>query len=113
MCIEKMEVKLRIYVGESDTWNGENLYSAIVEKAKEMKLAGASVFRGIMGFGANSRIHSTKILRISDELTVLIEIVDTQENIDRFLPFLEEVIQQGMVTQEKINVKLYRMNKGK
>jgi len=113
MCIEKMEVKLRIYVGESDTWNGENLYSAIVEKAKEMKLAGASVFRGIMGFGANSRIHSTKILRISDELPVLIEIVDTQENIDRFLPFLEEVIQQGMVTQEKINVKLYRMNKGK
>ena len=113
MCIEKMEVKLRIYVGESDTWNGENLYSAIVEKAKEMKLAGASVFRGIMGFGANSRIHSTKILRISDELPVLIEIVDTQENIDRFLPFLEQVIQQGMVTQEKINVKLYRMNKGK
>jgi len=112
MCIEKMEVKLRVYVGESDTWKGENLYAAIVQKAKEMNLAGASVFRGIMGFGANSHIHSTKILRLSDELPVLIEIVDTQENIDRFLPFLEEVIQQGMVTQEKINVKLYRMNKG-
>jgi len=109
MSIEKMEVKLRIYVGESDTWNGENLYACIVQKAKEMKMAGASVFRGIMGFGANHNIHSTKILRISDELPVLIEIVDTQENIDRFLPFLEEVIQQGMVTQEKINVKLYRM----
>ena len=109
MSIEKMEVKLRIYIGESDTWKGENLYAAIVQKAKEMKLAGASVFRGIMGFGANHHIHSAKILRISDELPVLIEIVDTQENIDRFLPFLEEVIQQGMVTQEKINVRLYRM----
>jgi hypothetical protein len=110
MSIEKMEVKLRIYVGESDTWKGENLYAAIVQKAKEMKLAGASVFRGIMGYGANSHIHSTKILRLSEDLPVLIEIVDTQENIDRFMPFLEEVIQQGMVTQEKIKVKLYRMS---
>jgi hypothetical protein len=110
MSIEKMEVKLRIYVGESDTWKGENLYATIVQKAKEMKLAGASVFRGIMGYGANSHIHSTKILRLSEDLPVLIEIVDTEENIEKFMPFLEEVIQQGMVTQEKINVKLYRMS---
>jgi PII-like signaling protein len=107
--IEQMEVKLRIYIGESDTWKGENLYAAIVKKAKEMKLAGASVFRGIMGYGATSHIHSTKILRLSDDLPVLIEIVDTEENIKRIMPFLEEVIHQGMVTQEKINVKLYRM----
>jgi len=107
--VEQMEVKLRIYIGESDTWKGENLYAAIVIKAKEMKLAGASVFRGIMGYGATSHIHSTKILRLSDDLPVLIEIVDTEENIERIMPFLEEVIQQGMVTQEKINVKLYRM----
>jgi len=111
MSIEQMEVKLRVYIGESDTWKGENLYAAIVKKAKEMKLAGASVFRGIMGFGANHHIHSTKILRLSDELPVLIEIVDTEKNIERFMPFLEEVIGQGMVTQEKINVKLYRMKK--
>jgi len=113
MNFEQMEVKLRVYIGESDTWKGENLYATIVKKAKEMKLAGASVFRGIMGYGGTNHIHSTKILRLSDDLPVLIEIVDTQENIDKFLPFLEEVIQQGMVTQEKINVKLYRMNKGK
>ncbi len=109
MNLEQMEVKLRIYVGESDTWKGENLYATIVKKAKEMKMAGASVFRGIMGYDATSHIHSTKILRLSDDLPVLIEIVDTEENIERFMPFLEEVIQQGMVTQEKINVKLYRM----
>lgn len=101
-------VKLRIYIGESDTWKGENLYAAIVQKAKEMKLAGASVFRGIMGFGANSHIHTTKVLRLSEDLPVLIELVDTEENIQKIMPFINEALQQGMVTQEKINVKLYR-----
>ena len=108
MDLEKIEVKLRIYIGEEDTWKGENLYTAIVKKAKEMNLAGATVFRGIMGFGANSHIHSTKILRLSEDLPVLIEIVDTEENIEKFMPFIEDVVKQGMVTQEKINVKLYR-----
>jgi PII-like signaling protein len=111
MQTEETKVKLRIYIGESDTWKGENLYSAIVKKAKEMKLAGATVFRGIMGFGATSHIHSTKILRLSEDLPVLIEIVDTRENIDRFMPFVEEVVSQGMVTHEKINVKIYRSGK--
>jgi PII-like signaling protein len=101
-------VKLRIYIGESDTWKGENLYSAIVSKAREMNLAGASVFRGIMGFGANSFIHTTKLLRLSEDLPVLIELVDTEENILKIMPFIEETVKQGMVTQEKINVKLYR-----
>ncbi|MCF8365810.1 MAG: DUF190 domain-containing protein [Bacteroidales bacterium] len=104
-------VKLRIYVGESDTWKGENLYSAIVLKARELKLAGATVFRGIMGFGANSHIHSTKVLRLSEDLPVLIELVDTEENIRKLMPFLEESVKQGMITQEKINVKLYRARK--
>ncbi len=104
-------VKLRIYIGESDTWKGENLYSAIVLKAREMKLAGATVFRGIMGFGANSHIHTTKVLRLSEDLPVLIEIVDTAENIDKIMPFIKETVKQGMVTQEKINVKLYRAEK--
>jgi len=101
-------VKLRIYIGESDTWKGENLYTAIVKKAKELRLAGATVFRGIMGFGASSHIHSTKILRLSEDLPVLIEIVDAEENIEKLMPFIEETVRQGMVTQEKINVKLYR-----
>ena len=108
---EQIKIKLRIYIGESDTWKGENLYTAIVKKAKEMKLAGASVFRGIMGYGANSHIHSTKILRLSEDLPVLVEIVDTEDKIDRFMPFIEEVVSQGMVTQERINVKLYRYAK--
>jgi len=101
-------VKLRIYIGESDTWKGENLYAAIVLKARELKLAGATVFRGVMGFGANSRIHTTKVLRLSEDLPVLIELVDTEENIQKIMPFIEETVKQGMVTQEKINVKLYR-----
>ena len=101
-------VKLRIYIGESDTWKGENLYTAIVLKAKELKLAGASVFHGIMGFGATSHIHTSKVLRLSEDLPVLIELVDTEENIRKIMPFIEETVKQGMVTQEKINVKLYR-----
>lgn len=104
-------VKLRIYIGESDTWKGENLYTAIVMKARELKLAGASVFRGMMGFGANSHIHTTKVLRLSEDLPVLIELVDTEENIMKIMPFIEETVTQGMVTQEKINVKLYRAKK--
>ncbi len=104
-------VKLRVYIGESDTWKGENLYSAIVLKAKELKLAGASVFRGIMGYGASSYIHTSKILRLSEDLPVLIELVDSEENIQKIMPFLDEAMKQGMVTQEKINVKLYRAKK--
>lgn len=111
MSIFENGVKLRIYIGESDTWKGENLYAAIVLKARELKLAGATVFRGIMGYGANSHIHTTKVLRLSEDLPVLIELVDTEENIRKLMPFLEETVTQGMVTQEKINVKLYRAKK--
>jgi uncharacterized protein len=111
MGIMENGVKMRIYIGESDTWKGENLYSAIVLKAKELKLAGASVFMGIMGYGANSYIHTTKILRLSEDLPVLIELVDTEDNIRKIMPFIEETVKQGMVTQEKINVKLYRAGK--
>ncbi len=111
MSIFENGVKLRIYIGESDTWKGENLYAAIVLKARELKLAGATVFRGVMGFGANSHIHTTKVLRLSEDLPVLIELVDTEENIQKIMPFVEETVSQGMVTQEKINVKLYRAKK--
>jgi len=111
MSIFENGVKLRIYIGESDTWQGENLYAAIVMKARKLKLAGATVFRGVMGFGANSHIHTTKVLRLSEDLPVLIELVDSVENIQKIMPFVEETVTQGMVTQEKINVKLYRAKK--
>lgn len=103
-------IKLRIYIGESDVWEGKNLYEAIVLKARELKLAGATVFRGVMGFGANSHIHTTRVLRLSDDLPVLIEVVDTPENIDKLMPFIQQTVKQGLVTQEKINVKFYKGN---
>jgi PII-like signaling protein len=103
-------VKLRIYIGESDTWEGKNLYEAIVLKARDLKLAGATVFRGVMGFGANSHIHTTRVLRLSDDLPVLIEVIDTAENIHKLMPFIQQTVKQGLVTQEKINIKIYKGN---
>ena len=100
-------VALRIYVGESDRWEHRPLYEAIVHKARELHLAGATVFRGSMGFGASSRIHTTKILRLSMDLPIVIEIVEREENVTAFLPVLEEMIGGGMVTLEKIKVIRY------
>ncbi|RJQ45660.1 MAG: DUF190 domain-containing protein [Nitrospiraceae bacterium] len=102
---------LRIFIGETDTYKGKALYEAIVLRARELNLAGASVFRGIMGYGANSRIHTIKLLRLSEDLPVMIEIVDTEENIGRILPFLEETVQEGLITMENIRVVKYRHGK--
>ena len=99
---------LRIYLGESDRWKHQPLYEAIVLKARELHLAGATVLRGPMGFGANSRIHTAKILRLSTDLPLIIEIVDAEENINRFLPALEERMGGGLVTLKKIKVIHYR-----
>jgi PII-like signaling protein len=99
---------LRILIGETDTHKGKSLYEAIVLKARELNLAGATVFRGIMGYGATSRIHSAKLLRLSEDLPVMIEIVDTEENIEKVLPFLDETVKEGLVTMENINVIKYR-----
>lgn len=101
---------LRILVGETDTYNGKPLYEAIVLKARELNLAGATVFRGIMGYGAASRIHSIKLLRLSEDLPVMIEIVDTEENIEKILPFLDETVKEGLITMEKVEVIKYRHN---
>ncbi len=101
---------LRILVGETDTYNGKPLYEAIVLKARELNLAGATVFRGIMGYGAASRIHSIKLLRLSEDLPVMIEIVDTEENIEKILPFLDETVKEGLITMEKVDVIKYRHN---
>ncbi len=99
---------LRIFVGESDTWHGRPLYEAIVMRVREEGLAGATVLRGIEGFGADSRIHTSRILRLSEDLPVVIEIVDTAANIDRVLPLLDEMVTEGMVTLERVEVIAYR-----
>jgi PII-like signaling protein len=102
---------LRIFIGESDKWKHQPLYEAIVLKARELGLAGATVLRGNMGFGANSHLHTSKILRLSLDLPLIIEIVDSQENVDRFLPFLDEMMQDGLVTLEDVRVLKYRAGK--
>ena len=99
---------LRIFIGESDTWHGKPLYQAIVERVREHGLAGATVLRGIEGFGAESHLHTARILRLSEDLPVLIEIVDTEENIRGILPGLDEMIADGLVTLETVEVFAYR-----
>lgn len=99
---------LRIFLGESDRWEHKPLYEAIVLKARESHLAGATVLRGAMGFGKSSRLHTTKILRLSMDLPIVIEIVDSEEKIRAFLPTLDAMLQGGMVTLEKMNVIEYR-----
>ncbi len=99
---------LRIFIGETDRYHGRPLYEQIVLKARELNLAGATVLRGIMGFGASSRVHTAKLLRLSEDLPVVVEIVDTEENIQKLLPFLDEVVQEGLITLEKAHVIRYR-----
>ena len=99
---------LRIFVCESDKHDGRPLYEAIVQSAREKGLAGATVLKGVMGFGAHSRVHTAKILRLSEDLPMVIEIVDTPERIAEFLPTVDEMIGEGLVTLEKINVITYR-----
>lgn len=102
---------LRIYIGEADRFGSKPLYEAIVLKARELNLAGATVLRGIMGFGAESRIHTAKVLRLSEDLPVVIEVVDTEENITKLMPFLDETVLEGMITLERVNVIKYRHSK--
>ena len=99
---------LRIFVGESDRHGHVTLYEAIVLKAREMGLAGATVTRGVMGFGKHSIIHTAKILRLSEDLPMIVEIADSLENIERFLPTLDEMIKDGLVTLERVRVIQYK-----
>lgn len=99
---------LRIFVGETDKWHGQPLYQAIVELARKEGMAGATALKGFMGFGRKSHMHTAKILRMSEDLPIIIEMVDGQEKIDRFLPHLDEMVKEGLVTLEKANVILYR-----
>jgi uncharacterized protein len=99
---------LRIFIGESDRWHHQPLYEAIVLKARELHLAGATVLRGPMGFGKSSRLHTAKILRLSMDLPMVIEVVDAEEKIQSFLPLLDEMLKGGLVTMEKVRVIEYR-----
>ncbi len=99
---------LRVFIGESDRWNHKPLYEAIVLKARELHLAGATVLRGPMGFGKSSRMHTAKILRLSMDLPIVIEIVDSEEKINKLLPALEQMMSGGMVTLGRVQVIDYR-----
>lgn len=99
---------LRVFIGESDQWQGTPLYRAIVLKARELGLAGATVLRGPMGFGANSRLHTTKLLELSTDLPIVVEIVDAADKVETLLPFLDEAVGEGMITIEAVRVLKYR-----
>ncbi len=101
-------ILLRIFIGESDRWQHQPLYEAIVLKARELRLAGATVLRGPMGFGASSRVHTAKILRLSMDLPIVIEVVDTEEKVKSLLPSLDEMMGGGLITMEKVKVIHYR-----
>jgi len=107
MQLPKDSTLLRIFCGEADRFDGQPLYEAIVLKARGMGLAGATVLRGPMGFGQTSRLHTTKILRLSDDLPLVIEIVDTEDKIAGFLPTLDAMMPSGLVTLEKVQVLRY------
>ena len=106
-------VLLRIFIGESDHWHGKPLHLALVEKAREQRLAGATVLRGIEGFGANSVIHATRFLELSTDLPIVVEIADSEAKITEFLESVSDMVQEGMATLERVRVVFYRHGTGK
>jgi len=113
MKLQESGKRLRIYIGESDRWHHQPLYEAIVLKARELGLAGATVLRGPMGFGANSHLHTAKILRLSLDLPMIIEIVDIEEKIKTLVPHLDVMVLEGLVTLEDVQILKYRANPDK
>jgi PII-like signaling protein len=102
------QVMVRIFFGESDRWKHQPLETALLERLRKEGFAGATVFRGVAGFGANSMIHTTHLLELSTDLPVVIEVVDTEEHIERLQPILDEMLDDGLVTMEKVNVLRYK-----
>ena len=102
------QMLVRIFIGESDRWHHQPLHGALVERLRREGFAGATVFRGIAGFGARSVLHTSQILRLSEDLPVVIEIVDTPEQIDRVVPILDEMVGEGMLTLERVQIVSYR-----
>jgi PII-like signaling protein len=113
MQIPHEAILLRFFIGENDRWEHRPLYEAIVLKAREMQLGGATVLRGPMGFGHSSRLHTAKILRLSEDLPLVIEIVDSEEKINEFVPTLDSMMGSGLVTMEKVRVLQYGARAGK
>jgi PII-like signaling protein len=101
---------LRVFIGEADQWEGRPLYEAIVQEARRAGLAGATVTKGFLGFGRKSHMHTAKLLRLSEDLPVIIEIVDGEDKINAFIPRLDEMVQEGLVTLERVQVVMYRAN---
>ncbi|MDD5505445.1 MAG: DUF190 domain-containing protein [Candidatus Omnitrophica bacterium] len=99
---------LRVFIGEADKWEGKPLYEEIVLLAKKSGLAGATAIKGFMGFGCKSHMHTTKLLRLSEDLPIVIEIVDSEEKINQFIPQLDLMVKEGLITLEKANVIMYR-----
>jgi len=108
MKIPNEGVLLRIFIAEADKWSGKPLYEQIILLARKMNLAGATAIKGFMGFGCKSHMHTTKLLRLSEDLPVIVEIVDSKDKIDNFLPHLDEMVAGGLVTLEKANVIMYK-----
>ncbi|NIS38182.1 DUF190 domain-containing protein [Candidatus Saccharibacteria bacterium] len=108
---ETEAVLLRIFIGEEDQYKGKPLYKYLVELFRKEKLAGATVLRGILGFGKTSHIHTTSILRLSSDLPIVIEVADKPENIERIKPLLDDIIEEGLITEEKVKIILYEGNK--
>lgn len=104
--------RVRVYIGESDRWQGKPLFNAIVERCRRDGFAGATVLRGIEGFGAHSRIHTARILQLSEDLPVVVEIVDRPERIEELIPLLDEMVQEGLVTIEDVHVLKYSPGPG-
>ncbi|WP_027178679.1 DUF190 domain-containing protein [Maridesulfovibrio bastinii] len=112
MNLPESALRLTVYTGEDDRIDHRPLHEVIVEEARKQGLAGATVKRGAMGFGANSRVHTTKILRLSEDLPIIIELVDVSEKINAFKKFLDRTMKEGLVTIEKVEVVFYRHNEG-
>jgi PII-like signaling protein len=108
MKINENGILLRVFIGESDRWEHQPLYEAIVQKVRELGLAGATVLRGSEGFGANSVVHKSRLLEMSSDLPIVIEIVDSEENIRKLQPHLETMVQEGMITMEYVMILMYR-----
>jgi PII-like signaling protein len=99
---------LRIFIGEADRWNGKPLYEEIVLLARKQGMAGATALKGFLGFGCKSHMHTAKLLRLSEDLPIVIEIVDSEEKISKFMPHLDEMVKEGLITLEKVSVIIYR-----
>ncbi len=110
---ESEAILLRIFIGESDEYEGKKLHNHIIETLKKEGIAGATVLRGIVGFGKTSRLHTTSILRLSTDLPIVIEVIDKKENIEKIRPKLDEIIKEGLITEEKVKIIFYEGNKKK